>query len=326
MPAAKKKQVTTKKKNNNVVAQVQGPKRVASANMPQCAIDYALAISDPFADLRSMPCVPLFPLTPSKKIKVTAAGSITTGATAYGGFIYGDALSGAADGVTSFWYTDNATGGAYAGTAFAASGAGITSGTTTGGQVAGSYFSRVVSYGIRVMYEGTAQDCGGTIRLLHTADHTSLTGIGVANIASFDESTTLSLDCNKWYEIGWKPLLSTSLDIMALPTSNFAANVGIYLKPATANATFRFEIVGYYEVYGRYLKDLTSSPSAANATEAILSVASTKEHIQANVTPATEERKTRAQRFKEFLVHAAGVVKDVLGVAIPIAQTVAKML
>lgn len=229
-----------------------------------CARAYAHTLMNPFEG--PMGCVPSTPALLSRKVRVFARTTMTTGTNQFG-FVCADPRSSTANGNVCLKVT-TAT---YAGTTFdlaTTPPTGVTDvvsnsdyatlGGTTGITV------RPVGSGIRMRYAGTELNRGGIVVGLQDPNHNSLQGRTQANLESDINSKRFTVSRN-WVTVLYKPAYQADTDF-----GNIVANTGAAADlcffmglcctaPATAAAVFDVEFFTVFEAQGAAVRGTTIS-------------------------------------------------------------------
>jgi hypothetical protein len=267
----KKRKQMKKNKSNSASQRPRG-------HLSQCSTIYALAMSNPFLDLNDA-CVPDNNTSPSYKFSVRGTGSFSIGTGGVGYVIFGPKRFG-----NDFSASNSPiyfTGSTYAGTT-------ITTNTATAGvnnnNLARFPFPlaevapldkklRVVGAGIRIFYQGTELNRGGTILAFREMNNNSCNGASESTLASWTNTKLVPVDRRK-HSVTWKPVQSSDFDYYDSPNdvsqnnSTYYANaygpccMGFLVSGSTTGNSFKYEIVTHYECLG---SNVRQSPSSADS-------------------------------------------------------------
>jgi hypothetical protein len=252
--------------------------------MGGCSVEYGRSLVNPFTGPSA--CVPTYPVSKTRKMRVFTRGTFSTSNTTGFGFVVADPQRGVCNDLN---------------TVFASLASGVQANVdwTTAGNAAGAnsnsdyafaqlgegntqFNYKVVSCGLKIRYTGTELDRGGQLIGLQDQDHQSMY---LRTLASIDgEETSRRFPVNrKWKRVLYRPLDSHDLDFQSAVYTYTAAptDVNFYMAficqapdPAVS-LVFEWEYFSNYEIIGRNVRGLTDShvdPVGAAAAQAVVAV------------------------------------------------------
>jgi len=210
-------------------------------------------------------CLPLLPALKSRKCKVFARGTLSTGTAGFG-FVLG--MGNPARNSTSGTYSDSS----YAGTTFDDSS--LTVGvnnyfnnsdyvTADFGGNAEDIQARQTALGLRVRYRGTVLNRNGTVLAIEEPNHANLDSLNENAIKSFDRVKIVPVPASEWVTVVYQPVR----------VNDYNYEIGSYfgydvLRPylgiaviadPTVPVTMEFEYFCHYEAIGSPVRAKTSS-------------------------------------------------------------------
>lgn len=299
-------------------APTKGPRGVGLA---PCALNYAKAVSNPFGEFADLPCVPGDPPLPTYRFRATTRGTFSTSTSNSNGFVAVAPKCGFNDIATVFSTTSS-----FGGTAIATSGTGVTASFrstlpfTNGFITANGMSMRLVGMGLRVRNITQALYMGGILFGLQI-DQNELSTTFTASSIPADPRTALvaqaMADQKSWSVMVWRPTDMGDLDFMGEDTGYGAADPKLFfwcIAPPGAPQTFEFELIEFWEFYGRGVPEYTVSHADPVGLSRVL------DGIQ--MRPITLDQKDwvnhTAQAVVDSIAHSDSVAKtveDLLGLA-----------
>jgi len=248
------------------------PRAQESVYLSECTTGYTKLLVDPFTAQHDA-CVPSPPAFPSEKLTCFSKGVLTTSTVAGRGFLlispYTLISNDSSLGVLT-------TDGSFAGATFAQSGTGVVANfsnspyaTADVGTDETDVQYRLVAAGIRVRYNGTSQNRGGSIYgLSRPGDHT-LVGFSSTEMLAFDEVNAIAVT-DSWTNLTWQP---STYDYDEIHTNVSTVNSMGFMIECPSSQRFVWEAYAHYEVYGATARGKTPSHvdiQGANAVQAAL--------------------------------------------------------
>jgi len=138
--------------------------------------------------------------------------------------------------------------------------------------IAGGIQVRLVAFGIRVRYIGTALNAGGVVYELEEPSHHSLEGVSLPTMRQFDSCTSNCFD-GSWFESLYQPRFPADFGYTtgASGQSSFAHFLGLNIQAADDTAPFEWEVYGHWEFIGREVRGKSISHQAAIESDRIVS-------------------------------------------------------
>jgi hypothetical protein len=246
--AKKTGRVVPKRKPTSVVP--HHPIHTALAWLSQCAMGYAMALSDPF-NLNKEVCIPDLHVVPSKKVRVVTRGTFSTGLNG-SGFIMGCVqckgnneepiqFSNATFNGATFTNTGTQRSFAqYAQLPYASSDFKGQSGAST--LVSG----RVVGYGLRIRYIGNKLGMGGQVIGYRQAQNGDINGLTFNQLRTFSHAKMQRVD-GDWHCVSYIPVRPEEFEYSDYP--NVALSAGL-TPPVGGVFELGFAIEGTYNAAG----------------------------------------------------------------------------
>lgn len=248
-----KKKKSTKNKMN----------KIPSGNLSACAVDYALALSDPFDG--PLACVPsTYPPIPSFKTRVWSKGNISIGSSGYGFVVIAPGQCAANDSVgilsSSTAYAQFGFPGTSLDTGVIQANTNSLFTTAQIGPVVGRAKFRQVSCGVRVWYIGSELNLQGEMYGVREPDNNSLLGLSAATLLNYPSSRRVVVTSLRApLEIIWIPVQPVELTFQT-STTNGAYSLGIVVTgPAASAGIFAYEVFSILEYVGSNVPMRTSS-------------------------------------------------------------------
>jgi len=252
-PKSNQKKIKTKTKNGGG----QPPKQ--AGHLSTCAAAYALTLCDPFN--KHGVGVPKFPSMPSLKSWAFARGTFATGSAGLGYIICSPTRMIANDavgsGVSPITYSDAS----YAGTTLnsviptaGVNGVALNSPYVLSdiGALGASY--RIVSVGLRIRYNGTELNRGGTVVGLHHPSHKPLAGLTLAQLEAHNAAKRFR-PRGSWINVTYCPVYESDLDF---GTNLVAGDYMAFAVQAPGTPiTFDWEVFFNFEIVGVNIRGMT---------------------------------------------------------------------
>lgn len=237
--------------------------------LTDCAKEYGSLMAYPYVRQHKA-CVPTIPAFPSRKMSVYASGTAAVNSTG-AAFATMNPGHGIVNNSNHFLYTSKASG--------SSPQIGVSSGDANQiysnsdyASIAGIQY-RVVTAGLRVCYSGQIKDTGGTITLVETSDHESVTGLIRSDLAAYDESATYVMQPGEWYSVEWHPADPVELNYVDSPTATPPSSNPLgFAIDGIAGQEFLVEAYCHYEVIGKAARSKTRSHADPTGMAAALAV------------------------------------------------------
>lgn len=244
------------KKQTKRVPKVGGP------HLSKCSTDYARCLVNPFSG--PLACVPNFPALKSRKFRVWAKGTLSTGSQDIG-FIWQDPQLGINNNVESVFFTTNS----FAGNSFEISDAVNVLGAMTNSDYDSSMIGtagityRVVASGIRARYIGTELNRGGQLIALSDTNHNSLLNRTIQACDAEINSKRFPVN-REWTTVTSRPVRDADDDFgvnpAAIPiTTSLSWYNGIIIQGPGVTADFEWESYTVYEAQGQNVRGMSPS-------------------------------------------------------------------
>lgn len=291
-PAAKKRPAQPPKKKTP-------PRRTGKYLPPlsKCATDYAISLADPFTG--PLACVPTYPAVLTRKLRVYAKGTFSTGTTGFG-FIVFDPSYGIANDQTFVLASDALYGGV---TIIGA--VGTTAYLSNSDYQAADLGSgpnqivfRVVSGGLRIRYIGTELNRGGQVCGLTDPNHNSLLTRTFGSLSGEEQSRLFPVN-REWITLLYRPFLVGDTEFANSLVGTTPLDPSFYMgyalqSPTAGPCVFEFEAYSTYEAQGRNVRGMTASHVDPTGYAAV--------HTATNLSPALAPTVAKtADRTKSFL-------------------------
>lgn len=246
---------------------------------PSCILDYAQCLLDPFTG--PLACIPRWPSPPSLKVRQFLRSNMTVG-TANVGFI---AINqNPANDNTGTDAAIFATSGSFTGSTFQTSGTGVAQLNTNGafaiadfGSTLGDIAWRCVSSGIRIRFSGAEHSKGGTVYMLEQPEHSTVIGLTVAGMRSYDQSS--ALPCTReWQTLLYQPHRQNDVEYKA-DVNGLGHYMGIMVFGGAAAgdipaAVYEFEVCNVYEFIGSAARGKTRNSTNTTLADGVVGILS----------------------------------------------------
>jgi len=239
--------VTPKRKQRSVVP--HHPIHTALASLSQCAMGYAMALSDPF-NLQKEVCVPDLHVVPSKKVKAVTRGTFTTG-TAGAGFIMACVQCKTNNNEPIQFSNSTFSGSAFTNIGTQRSPAAYAQlpylDTDFKGQSGASTLvsGRVVGYGLRVRYIGNKLGMGGQVIGYRQAENGDINNLSFTQLRTFTHAKMQRVD-GDWHCVTYLPVRPEEFEYSNYPDTAQSAGT----TPQTGKFELGFAIEGTYNAAG----------------------------------------------------------------------------
>jgi hypothetical protein len=264
-------------------------KRGSYAMLSTCARDYAHCLADPFDG--PLGCIPDFPALNTRRSRVYARGTGSTGTNGIG-FVVACPNNGIAGDDSYVASSTSAYTLATFPVNFTEAGVAISDSNSdyTAAQLAsGATLVRTVSCGLRVRFTGTEYARGGEIYALQEPSHYSLAGMSTGVISSYDEFKRFAVDRE------WKTVLFTPVDLadnsfnlyanVPLTGSNGAFMGFMIVAPSSDAETFSWEAFSVIELNGRNIRGKTPSHFDPAGYAAVQAATALSENLRPSTLP-----------------------------------------
>lgn len=238
------------------------PARAPGAPTSECAQLYLEALLNPW-ETRVGACVPTFPALPSAKTKVFVRGNGATGTNGYGFVTLYDAALPCNNALAV-----NVTNGAYTGSTLAFAGTGVDAFSSnapyaTGDITADDVNYRVVAQGIRIRYNATELEMGGSVYAVESPSHTSVDGMSANDILQLNRTEQAQFN-RDWVGVVWSPVKEEETRYRTAYASG-GGSMGILIRAASSSSvTFEFEVFAHVEYVGAKVRQQTPSHTDAS--------------------------------------------------------------
>jgi hypothetical protein len=250
-------------------------KRSKPVLMSQCAMEYEAALYNPATG--PLACIPTFPSIETRKFRVFSRAQVATSSLTAWGYICLDPLS---FGVNNSNYGLLGTAANYTLNyiELAQPTAGVFLAHSNSDYVFNDFSPiglganiRLVSASIRIRYNGTNLNCGGSYYALQEPNHNILQGYTFAELGETKECEIHPIIFGKWVTLRYKPVLPTDLQFSS--SANFwntpsVTNTkqngnGLFMAIAINSAhfpeVFQYEVFATYEASGTNIRGKTPS-------------------------------------------------------------------
>jgi hypothetical protein len=223
--------------------------RGVPAKLSECGTKYAGARIDPWGTPAGA-CVPDVTAHTTARHKVWVRGTFHIGTEGVGWIALEPLSTPFSDAISAVHSTASSTGTTFSNVLSNVSNKHTNAPyATTSNQIA----ARVVGCGIRIKYSGPQLDAAGSMYGLNEPDGNSIGGMGVSELASYEESGALTVDTRrKWAELLWTPRDENSYQFLTAsnPSSQPKIQMGFIVDGLPAGTTFNYEITAHVEYIG----------------------------------------------------------------------------
>jgi hypothetical protein len=294
-PSAKSRSAPQQKKAKSNPKPKPKPK-VGGPRLSQCATDYARCLVNPFTG--PLACVPNFPALKSRKFRVWAKGTLSTGSAGIG-FLWQDPQLGINNDVDSVLYTTNT----FPGNSFTVAGGGEVIGAATNSDYTSSQISasgityRVVSSGIRVRYISTELNRGGQIVALSDTNHNSLIGRTIQDLDAEINSKRFPVN-REWTTVTMRPVRDGDDEFGTNPAgaptdaSQIAWYQGIMIQSPGVDVDYEWESYTVYEAQGANVRGMTPSHVDPNGYASVNAMTNFTKHLDPHQKKPAEVEKS----------------------------------
>lgn len=291
-----------------------------------CARDYGRCLMNPFTG--PLACVPDYPALLTRKTRVFARGTMSTGSSGVGSIVVTPEQAVASDAQCGVF-----TSATYTGTTIA------TNSATTGcspinsnseytiasiGIDAAQAQYRIVGSGLRVRYSGTELNRGGQIVALCEPTHENLDGQNTTNLLAQVDARKLPVVNQRWTTVLYKPRLTasatssgmnqnapnalTAQSKAAAPSNNYMGM--LIVSPDATARSFEFEFYTVFEVTGTNVRGQTPSVVDPIGYAAVHSVSQLGAHRVAHQEPDNKKEDTFMKDVAKYLREGISWVWD----------------
>jgi hypothetical protein len=293
--------------------------------LSRCAAEYATALADPAGVDEA--CLPVSTLAMTRKVKVWAKGSGSTGTSTYG-FALASPFS-AIDKAQDTVYASNSS---YTGTTmsnvpgstieYAISNSPFGTANFVGPTDGGGLQARLVCCELRIRNTTPLLNRGGSAALLVHPDHLSLNGLSYTDLLSYNSVVHVGFASDKWLSVKWNGVANpaeegfyngeTDRGFMSL--ANTPPCMAAMVNASTLQ-TFDYEFYAHFELVGREALGKTptwADPQAVGVVNTAASIASQNAGGASHSSPAWRSKflhyiKEGARMALPYVVPAAKV-------------------
>lgn len=281
--------------------------------LSECAMRYALALTNPFSNNLKEVCIPDEWAQPSYKVAVRAFTTLVTGTGGWGWVIADpQAISNdAANNARAILSTTaayvgsqsrinildpdllkvNATRAPY-------------SQATLISQTGPKY--RIVACGLRIRYTGKAIDRGGTIIALRHPNNETLNDLDESQLRGLNNSVPGPVHQDKWTSVNWIPVNASNQAFKTYDPSSYTHSMGFFVRSATPGATFEVQAMYLTEYVGA---NIATTPSHSDTVGMAAIRNSLPERI---ITESTDYTQTLFNGIQDYLLAGASVAAAAL--------------
>lgn len=255
---------------------------INSHGLSGCSTKYMMALTDPW-DLIDPPCIPDFIVLPSFKFSARGRGVFSIGNNGVG-FISIDPWAMALSDILSV-RTTNAS---YNGSGYSPTGSGVVALTTASpvtSQLSLVRSLRVVGASAKIRYSGTELNRGGRIIAYRTPNNTDAESQSADVFLTNPEAVTVPVD-RDWHAVNFRPARDVDLAYAstAFAVSSLEFSQLLLVAGAIPGSSFEYDVIGWYEMSGTDLSQLTRSESDPLGLSVVQSVLS---QFQPTTNPRT---------------------------------------
>jgi hypothetical protein len=318
------------------------PNRVGGT-LSSCSVAYARALTDPYADLDPLPCIPDTVVLGSYKLRTYGRGTFTIGTAGVGWIIVAPHLCSVSSNRALYvGYTDDpiiTTTAAYTGTNLNyVPGSGPAYPTGVQGSNPNSIYAytdlaqasnrqiRLVGCGLRARYTGTELNRGGRVFLLRQPNNGSIVNAQTGANLTKEVTCTTAPVSRTWHHVEYKPEAAQEISYLFNDTWSYINgqpvntptdfhSMLIYVEGAVAGSAFEFEVVSYFELIGTNLQ-LTQSHSDPVG----MGVVSAAVPIQSPEKPSPSVFKQVLRTAVEMLGTMVSTSNPMAGLAVDLAR------
>lgn len=342
-----KKKVTKKKSTSRAPKRqrVMKPRKGnrVGGSLSSCSIAYARALTDPYADIDPLPCIPDTVVLGSYKLRTYGRGTFTIGTAGVGWIIVGPHLCPVnANRALYVGYTDDpiiTTTAAFTGTTLNyVPGAGPAYVAGVQGSNPNSVYGytdlaqasnrqiRLVGCGLRARYTGTELNRGGRVFLLRQPNNGSIVNLqSGANLTKEMTCSTAPVS-RTWHHVEYKPESANEISYLFNDTWSYISgqpvntptdfhSMLIYVEGGVAGTAFEYEVVSYFEIIGTNLQVTQSHSDPVG-----MGVVSAAIPVQAPEAPSPSVFKQVLRTAVEMLGTMVSTSNPMAGLAVDLAR------
>jgi hypothetical protein len=331
----KERRVGNNKLTNETMNYIGSNKKfinLKKTNISMCTRMYTRALTNPWGDFSELPCIPDALIVPSKKVKTTSRGTMSTGTTGVGWIVVDPFLMVEQGGTLTSQFVSYpvlATNINYNTTSYypfttSALQPGVFA-PTVNSEFASGYLEsnpqmqlRLVGAGVKVRYVGNTLYDQGQITIYRSPGNWEIAGGSTSSTLLQDFRTSRdALRKGPWYYVtycpddpnylGYKPYYWYNPIVDTVGNGSYATHrsLMLYIDGASTSTTapFEFEVDCYYEVIG---PNLTVSPSHSDMQAAATAQASLPVQL-----PTENPTKVESNVLKQIANSLANIVSSV---------------
>jgi len=278
--------------------------------LSHCSSDYARSLANPFSGPEA--CVPNYPVLLTRKTRVFARGTFSTGTAGFG-FIAADPVNAVANNLNGVIASTPT----FAGTTLSSAAAGV-AGFSTNSEFTAAQFGettallqkRVVSAGLRIRYVGTVFDQGGQVLGFSDPEHNNLFGRTFADIDGELESARLVVSKNNWSTVRYRPFFESDLQLngdfpaTVLVDGSFYMAFLVQAASAGTSLTYEYEFYVNHEISGKNVRSKTASHFDPTGFGAVHAATITSKALMPSQQSTGESEKTFLTTATQYLNEA----------------------